>query len=73
MVRDVRAFLRSVEVSRSSKPPATSGNVKRILSQPTRKLTNSERKERTSFYEGSNVHAEAVEPDGNRYRRSARD
>jgi hypothetical protein len=50
---------------RSDKPHATSQDVKRILSASPRPLTERERKERTSFYEGSSHNATPVEPGGN--------
>jgi len=49
---------------RSDKPSATSANVRRILSTPTRPLTAKEKKARTSFYEGGRHDAVAVEPSG---------
>lgn len=48
---------------RAEKPHAAAADVKTILSQPTRKLTEAERKQRIDFYaDNPNVHAEAVEP-----------
>jgi hypothetical protein len=48
--------------NRSKKPAPRAADVKQLLGRPVRRLTESERAERVDFYEGSNVHATAVEP-----------